>query len=467
MTTAIMAPALRDTVSSLLSRVRKTAKSCNHPVLASLARPLSERVSPLAVFAAGRQRVARRTLWGRPGQDFWLVGKGNAARWHASGDTAMVNVAGNYHSLLESAVIEVPDVCGVGPVALGGFRYDTQTRRDALWEDFPDALFVLPRFLFTWTGSARWLTINVIVEPEGDARTQAEAIMAEMEDVNRDQPDQPNPPAIRYASESSREEWAQRVRQALLSIESGALSKVVLARRKMLYAQGQFCLDNALDKLSRSYPSCTVFAIDSGKTAFFGATPESLSRVRKGRLSLTCLAGSGARGDTPEEDFRLQNELLESPKERFEHAAVVTTVTAALKDLCREMDRDAVPRVLKLKNVQHLLTSVTGCLHPGNSILDVAGRLHPTPAVAGVPTARALEFIRETEGDRGWYAAPVGWMDHTGSGEFAVAIRSALLNGDRATLFAGCGIVQASDADQEFCETEMKFQPLREALSGS
>ncbi|MBI3177009.1 MAG: isochorismate synthase, partial [Chloroflexi bacterium] len=360
-----------------------------------------------------------------------------------------------------------PDIYGVGPVALGGFRYDTETRREALWEEFPDALLVLPRFLFTWIEGTKWLTINAIVEPKSDTRIQAQALIAELENMNRDRPDRHCQPAIRYVSESSRKEWEQRVQQAVLAIEDGVLSKVVLARQKVLYAQGRFSLENALDKLTRSYSGCTVFAIDCGKTSFFGATPERLSRVRKGKLSLTCLAGSGARGNTPEDDLRLQNELLESPKERFEHAAVVTTVTTALKDLCHELNWDAVPRVLKLNNVQHLMTAVTGSVHTDNGILDMVGRLHPTPAVAGTPTVRALKFIREIEGDRGWYASPVGWMDHTGGGEFAVAIRSALLNGGRATLFAGCGIVRGSDTDREFQETEMKFQPILDALNGS
>lgn len=452
---------------AVLARGRDKSESRNHTVLVSLSQPLPGKVSPLVVFAALGQRVTPRTLWGQPEQGFWLVGKGSAARFNVGVDPGMTGISEDYRSLLEFAVIEGLDICGVGPVALGGFRYDTQTLRDALWEDFPDAMFVLPRFLFTWKEGARWLTINTIVEPKSEPRMQAEALIAELEDMNWSRVEQDHSPAIRYVSESSREEWGQRVRQALLAIDSGVLSKVVLARRKELYAQGQFCLENALEKLSDNYPGCTVFAIDNGRTSFLGATPESLSRVRNGRLDLICLAGSGARGKIQEEDFRLQNELLESPKERYEHAAVVTTVTAALKDLCRELDWDDTPAVLKLKNVQHLLTSVTGYLHPQNSILDVVRRLHPTPAVAGVPTDRALEFIRETEVDRGWYAAPVGWMDHTGSGEFAVAIRSAFLNGDRATLFAGCGIVQGSDAEQEFRETEMKFQPLVEALSWS
>jgi menaquinone-specific isochorismate synthase len=241
----------------------------------------------------------------------------------------------------------------------------------------------------------------------------------------------------------------------------------VLARRKELHAEGEFFIESALARLSLAYPQCAVFAVDGGKSSFIGATPESLARVENGSLSLTCLAGSAARGGSPEEDRRLEQELFDSPKERREHHAVVSMAVTTLKDLCRELRWDETPRVLKLGNVQHLLTSVTGQVGSDRGILDFVKRLHPTPAVAGVPTERALSFIREVEGDRGWYAGPVGWIDHTGGGEFVVALRSALVRGDQAILYAGAGIVAGSEPDREFEETEMKFQPLLAALSGS
>ncbi|MFL5692307.1 MAG: chorismate-binding protein, partial [Ktedonobacteraceae bacterium] len=119
------------------------------------------------------------------------------------------------------------------------------------------------------------------------------------------------------------------------------------------------------------------------------------------------------------------------------------------------------------KNIQHLKTSIEGELIPGRCILDIMTDLHPTPAVGGFPRQAALEAIRSTEKlDRGWYAAPLGWIGASGHGEFAVALRSGLIDGNKARLFAGCGIVADSDSQAEFAESCLKFQVMLRALSG-
>jgi len=457
----------KNALIGLLSRGRDRAGTLRQPVLVSLTQPFFSDISPLALFAARGHPVTYRTFWGRPDQDFWLAGKGSAVVLTSSGDTSMDRVKDKYHALLESAIIEIPDIYGVGPVFMGGFRYDTQVPRDIAWRSFPNGLMILPRFLFTWSNGSRWLSINTLVTPGADAVAQAEGLINELLALNTGPLGEIHQSATKQVTQRPREEWSRWVRDALQAIEGGLLTKVVLARRKVLYAHGQFSLESVLEQLSRLYPACTIFAIDSGEASFVGATPESLASVEKGALSLACLAGSAARGSTLEEDQRLQKLLLESQKERFEHAAVVEMLVTKLKDLCLELQWNDVPQVLKLMNIQHLLTSVTGSLYPGSGILDIVTQLHPTPAVAGVPTDQALQFIRDLEGDRGWYAAPVGWVDHTGEGEFVVAIRSALLCDDRAVLYAGAGIIEGSDPDQEFQETELKFQPLLAALGGS
>ena len=247
-------------------------------------------------------------------------------------------------------------------------------------------------------------------------------------------------------------------------IEEGELSKVVLARRRNLLGDGDFSPLAALGRLIDSYPQCTVFAVDNGVSTFLGATPEELVRLQEGALALSCLAGTAPRGDTPEEDERLGRELLASDKERREHQAVVSMLAEALGKACSELYWNREPDIAYLRNVQHLRTSFQGRLGSNRGILDVVQLLHPTPALGGTPTEAALELIRRLEGDRGWYAAPLGWLDHEGDGEFSVAIRSALLQGDQATLFAGSGIVEGSDVQREFEETELKFQPLLKAL---
>src|SRR5207247_6707767 len=165
-------------------------------------------------------------------------------------------------------------------------------------------------------------------------------------------------------------------------------------------------------------------------------------RLRDGAVDAGCLAGSAPRGETPEEDARLGTALLASAKNRAEHAVVVRSVRAALEGVCSEVHSPHVPRLLRLRNVQHLYTPVDARIAARTCVLDLVQRLHPTPAVGGHPREGALRFIRDREGlDRGWYAGAVGWLDRRGDGAFAIALRSALLQGAEAALLRGSGIV--------------------------
>jgi menaquinone-specific isochorismate synthase len=467
MTKVISMGPSEDSLADFLARGRKQARLLNKPILISQSLPLDDGINFSALFTACKQTVGDRTFWSRPDKDFWLIGKGNATKLTYNGSGSMNEMADEHHSLLQSAQIEAPGIPGVGPVALVGFRYDTETPRDSDWQDFPDTMLVIPRFLFSRSGKSMWLTINTMAEPEIDTTIQAKRLISELQTLDTDPLTKDEQPLIKCINQDSVEQFTEYVQSALEEIEQGLLTKVVAARRKILYAERPFSLDNALRNLCQRYPDCTVFAIENGESSFFGATPESLAHVNEAKLSLTCLAGSTARGSNREEDYKLERQLFESPKERLEHTSVVAPVTESLKDLCRDLQWDREIQVLKLRNVQHLLTSVTGSLHSGNSILDVVKRLHPTPAVAGVPTDRAMDFIRKNEGDRGWYASPVGWLDHTKEGEFAVGIRSGLLFGKQAILYAGAGIVKGSDPEDEFRETELKFQPIMTALGVS
>jgi isochorismate synthase len=210
-----------------------------------------------------------------------------------------------------------------------------------------------------------------------------------------------------------------------------------------------------------------MFAPRGGKT-FLGATPELLARVERGELFSVALAGSVGRGKTPAEAESLAAELLASTKDRHEHALVVGAIRHGLEPLTAQLDIPNVPGIRRLANIQHLETPIRGKLAAGCGALDVVAALHPTPALGGVPRQPALEFIAANEPTaRGWYAAPIGWLDAEGNGTFAVAIRSALVDGDRALLYAGAGIVDGSDPAKEWQETELKFKPLMDALTGS
>ena len=224
-------------------------------------------------------------------------------------------------------------------------------------------------------------------------------------------------------------------------------------------------------RLAGEYPTCTVFAVAQQDACFLGATPERLAQAHHGTVSTMALAGSIARGATPEEDRLLGERLRTSPKERAEHAIVVRALRVALAaspDVCSSVTAELEPCLAQLPNVQHLLTPIHAQLAPGKTLLDLVARLHPSPAVAGFPRAAALEVIRQREGfDRGWYGGPLGWLSAAGDGEFVVAIRSGLLRGREAWLYAGCGIVADSDPAAEYAESELKLRPMRSALGFS
>jgi menaquinone-specific isochorismate synthase len=200
--------------------------------------------------------------------------------------------------------------------------------------------------------------------------------------------------------------------------------------------------------------------------AFIGATPELLVKRDDGRVTTMALAGSIGRGRDPEQDRALAAELMASPKERLEHRLVVTAVRDNLGDALDNVELPAAPVVLRLPNIQHLLTPIAGTLNnSATSLISLVRRLHPTPALGGAPAAEALTFLSAYEPvPRGWYAGPVGWVDPCGDGAFVVAIRSAVTQHDRAWLYAGAGIVGESQPEREWAETALKFRPMLGAL---
>ncbi len=198
-----------------------------------------------------------------------------------------------------------------------------------------------------------------------------------------------------------------------------------------------------------------------------GATPELLIRRTGGDIESLVLAGTTARGDTPADDRARAARLFASPKDREEHRYAAEMVRDALTPLCADLTVPTEPELLTLPNVTHLASPLRGRLAADRSVLDVVAALHPTPAVCGTPTGTALDLIRELEGmDRGRYAGPVGWVDARGDGEWGIALRCAEIDGTRARLFAGCGIVADSDPDAELAEARTKFRPMQYALHG-
>ena len=314
--------------------------------------------------------------------------------------------------------------------------------------------------------------VFVAVHPEDDARsieTRSAALVDEWLQRLREGPRHPAPrhATTHYEIDARRsgDDYRERAAMALDAIARGDLEKLVLARAVSVRSEHAFDPAHTLATLRDAHPGCAIFAVGRGDATFLGATPERLLRVRGRAAETSAVAGSAPRGRDPQEDARLARTLRESKKEQSEHAVVVRALRRAFDRCCDDTSTPEAPRLLQLEGVQHLETPVRGTLRDGTTLLTLAGELHPTPAVGGAPDAAARDWLAEHEPcERGWYAGVIGYADAEGGGELCVALRSALVRGDRAELLAGAGLVTGSEPQAELRETRLKLRTLLNAL---
>jgi isochorismate synthase len=421
-------------------------------------------------------------FWSCPAELRALVGTGCATTITTTGAACVGDAARTWRDLQKDAVSgqasQTLPAYTHGPVFFGGFAFDPLNTHTPLWQDFSDGLLILPHLLFHCDESHAALTINTMIQPDSKIPAIIEQIRSTFQHLNRlleQIRTQPDPIAqlsdlqqkLVMRSLLPAAAWMAQVANAVRMIREERLQKVVLARAIQLSNQEQaFDVATVLRRLCKTSPTAYVFAIQRGERYFVGATPERLICGADGQIQTMALAGSAPRGTTEKDDQRLGYELLQSLKNQQEHQIVVTMIHNALTTICSHISVADTPHLLKMKNIQHLETAITGSLLPGHSILEAIEDLHPTPAVGGFPRLPALAAIRAYEGlDRGWYAGPIGWIGASGNGEFAVALRSALIDGSEATLFAGCGIVAASEPESEFAESRLKLEIMLRGLA--
>jgi menaquinone-specific isochorismate synthase len=413
-------------------------------------------------FLAGRD--APRIYWTSPYGPEFAAG-GTAARLTADGPDRFETVREAADDCFAGMDYDGP--AAARPRLFGGFSFhDVDRAHDPTppWLGFDGAEFVLPRTQLTRANGETWLTVSA-----RDAPPEAvESELAEVREALSDAPERPaaNPPGVVATTPTTtREEWAEQVREAVARIEQGELQKVTLAQALAVELADEMSVPAALARLGESYPDCFRFLFEpTTEGAFFGATPERLATLQGQTVETDALAGSVGRGETSEEDAELEASIENSEKMAHEHDLVVETIRDQLGPLSGAV-RVEERRVRKLATIQHLWTPIEADLKEGDHVLSIVEALHPTPAVGGLPPAKALRTIRETETfDRGWYAAPVGWFDADGDGTFAVGIRSAVTTGQSATLFAGNGIVADSDPNEEYEEVQLKYRPILDEL---
>ncbi len=437
-------------------------------------------LDPIAVVAAARELNLEAVLWLQPADGVTLVGIGRAWAVEPAGDGRFAAAAEAWGTLLAGATLGglaagrggLPR--GAGPILVGGLGFTGATpKADDAWGPFGAASLVLPGLVFARTPDGSFLT--AAIGPGGEQPSPR--ALARQWDRLADRAAELAPapgamvarpadaPLLLAREQPDRADWERLVALIAGAVGRGRLDKVVLARRVDLRSPRELDPVNALRRLAAAGPESTTFAFARGGATFLGATPERLVRTEGRAFRTVAIAGSAARGRDAAEDARLAASLLASDKEREEHGVVVEMLRASLTPLVDRLDVATEPAILRLRDVQHLATTVEGTLRRGAGLLALAGRLHPTPAVGGEPRAAALDVIAEHEGfDRGWYAGPVGWVGADGDGEMVVALRCGLVAGQRATLFAGCGIVADSDPTREWEESRIKLRPVVSSL---
>ncbi len=432
----------------------------------------SVQISPPSFRSTLTHAAHPRTLWSDP-DGSTVVGSGAAATLVANGSDRVNTIRADAESLFSSGDVHAGTEAA-RPRLFGGFSFHTESATDASWEGFPSAKFVFPRVQVTWPDPAKdaaWLTVNAACSDStaDDVERLLRHKQSQIEALDTVSP-LGSPPGISARQRTTEKaDWRTGVTAALERIDSGELQKVVLAQALRATLDQPVQLADILKRLATRYSRCYQFMIEpqSGmnpQRAFIGATPERLISVRGRTVRTGALAGTTGRGDTPAEDEWLAKELLKDEKNAHEHELVAETICQQLQPFVSSIS--AEPReVQRLATVQHLRTPINATLSRDEHVLSLVESLHPTPAVGGVPPSAALETIRETEPfDRGWYAAPVGWIDAAGNGTFAVALRSALATQEQATLFAGVGIVNNSNPDREWEEMQLKFRPILDTL---
>ncbi len=464
------------TTGALTARAAAAVKRARagRPVLASVTVEVPGDTDVAATIFASRRAGERWFVWEQPDREGFAIGALGAVATteHARATHRFTDAARICSDVLRDAARdEEIDHPGAGPVWVGGFGFDATAGAAPEWSSFPATGLVLPELSLARQGGEAFATVNLLCRAGDDAGQLADRAAGRLRGLGSDPLPLVDPdPAGGYEIDSVRSptEFERSVEEGARLVRAGEVDKLVLARDVCVTAARPFSPGAVFGALRAAYPSCYCYCAGTPEAAFLGASPELLVRRAGSVLSTVALAGSTRRSADPSVDDHLGERLRHSPKDLEEHAIVVRTIERSLAPLAVWVAPADEPTLVKVANIQHLATPVRAQLAEPRSVVELAGALHPTPAVGGEPWSRAEPIVRRLEQlDRGWYAAPVGWMDATEDGEFCVALRCALLAGRTAHCYAGGGVVGESDPEAELAETEVKLSAVLPALTGS
>lgn len=449
----------------LLASQQKCYNNC--PQIVSISFEI-EQIDPLAVL----ERLAQ------PNQlSFYFENKERKEAIAAIGSIAQLKLAGNKRfNIAQNFIKSCLDYTSLfstiihpfaGPHFFCSFSFFDEIAQPLY--PFPAGTIFLPRWQIARMGDRACLVANLSITLETNLKGVVKQLLQDIQFITLSAKYLPEFPHLSHKlfkeDVTSIEHFKQSVLDSSKLIGANHLNKIVLAHAIDVKASNTFNIFQCLNNLRMLHPGCYVFSTSNGKGQnFIGASPERLISIHAQQLSTDALAGSTSRGNTIALDAQLANRLLHSEKDLREHQVVIDFISDRLHEL-GIVPQLLSPRLRRLANIQHLWTPIQATVPANVHPLEIVAALHPTPAVAGNSRNVACDHIRCYEKfERGLYAAPLGWVNHKGNSEFIVAIRSALIDGDRARLYAGAGIVAGSDPDLELAEVQLKLQALLKAL---
>jgi menaquinone-specific isochorismate synthase len=343
----------------------------------------------------------------------------------------------------------------------GGFHFNNSETQEPIWKEFPSFSFILPLVQLTLEHNTFTLSCNLWLERGDDAAQKIGTITQLLDCIvtgtNYSSSKLPELLGISYNPDEKI--WIEKCMKALQTFNEGSMEKIMLARQTLLEFGSSFSPLYFL--LRYPYPENAIYRFyfePAENHAFFSFSPERLYRRNGNTLLTEALAGTCSKEITNSNDHHASEALLNSEKDIREHKFVRDMIYRDLLPICNEIDMEEEVCVLQLNRLAHLYTRCTAKLKPEcQSDSDILKRLHPTPAVGGVPKVPALQHIVELEPfSRGWYAAPVGWISRDAA-EFSVAIRSGLVNERFTWLYSGAGLVKGSNPFSEWEEVDQKI----------
>jgi isochorismate synthase len=457
-------------LADALERALRAVQRHGGDRLASVSWRVSDDVDPSAVVFTSRRTGEPWSCFEQPERDgasIASLGCAYAIENHGAGRFRRSEA--RWQALSAEAVADPPSgPPGSGLIVTGGFAFADDGTAAPHWHGFAPASLIVPEVALARRGEEVWCTLTAAVSAGdlvADLLARLDARLAELREDPLPLLDPHLTERARIGGALAVEHYESAVARAVELIRAGEFAKIVLAREVEVHAPEPHNVAAVFGVLRSAFAGCFVLAIGRGESALIAASPELLIRREGLRASTMALAGSTGRSADPAVDDHLGERMLRSDKDRQEHAIVAERIERELRPHALWVTRPDEPSVVRIANIQHLATPIRAQLARPISAIELAGLLHPTPAVGGEP-AVAIERIAPLEGiDRGWYAGPVGWSDTNGDGEFCVALRCALIEGKLARAYAGVGVVADSDPAAELAETETKLSALLPVLS--